>query len=216
MANNIATVSGRGRAGLFAVLYCANVECGSALVGADGQFTVLSTFRNSGTTQLTVTVMDSAGRESDQAFAGQAVILPPPTITFIGPEDRTGVIVGKGAPGASITVYFKATNETAVTTTVSADGTWTVRVSDLPVGSTLFTATQRDAAGISDLMEAGSVVISSAQAQTTNAPTSTSLSTAQVQSSNVPFSTSLTMTKTQSVTQSEVTNRSLLAVLLLY
>jgi hypothetical protein len=103
--------------------------------------------------------MDSAGRESDPAEARQSVILQPPSVTSIGPEDRTAVIVGRGATGASITVYFRSDNNTAGTTTVAADGTWTVRVPNLAVGTTQFTATQRDLAGVSDLLEAGSIVI---------------------------------------------------------
>jgi hypothetical protein len=159
IAANIASVKGKGLAGYTAILLCDGVECGSALIGADGSFTVASTFRKSGTTILSVTQMDSAGRESDATAASQIVILQPPTITSIGPEGRTGVIVGKGTPGAAIIVYFKADNKSAGTTTVGTDGSWTVRVSDLPVGTTPLTATQSDSAGVSDLMEAGSVSI---------------------------------------------------------
>jgi hypothetical protein len=101
---NYATVTGKGLPGYTATLFCGNIACGSVLIGASGTFSIPSTFRKSGTTVLSVTQMDSAGRESDRAAASQAVILQPPGVTSIGPEDRTGVIVGQGAPGATVTV----------------------------------------------------------------------------------------------------------------
>lgn len=161
VGNNIATVKGTGLAGYTATLYCGQVKCGSALIGTGGLFTVPSTFLTSGTTVFTATQMDSAGRESDSVAAGQAVILQPPTVTSVGPEDRTGVIVGRGTVGATISVFFKADSKSAGTTTVAADGTWTVRVLNLPLGNTPFTASARDSAGVSDLVEVGSVVIGS-------------------------------------------------------
>jgi hypothetical protein len=157
--DNVATVNGRGLPGFTAILFCDGLECGSVLIGADGLFSVPSTFRRSGTTRLSVTQMDSAGRESDSSTASPAVILQPPTVTSIEAQGRTAVIVGRGDPGATITVKDK-TNATVGTTIVATDGTWTLTVPDLAVGTHPFTATQRNTAGVSDIMDAGSVIIS--------------------------------------------------------
>jgi hypothetical protein len=47
VAENIASVKRKGLPGYTATLLCNNVACGSALIGADGLFSILSTFRKS-------------------------------------------------------------------------------------------------------------------------------------------------------------------------
>lgn len=156
--DNFATVKGRGTPGFIATVYCDGKKCGEALVGPDGTFTLTTTYRRSGTTVLTVSQMDSAGRESDVADANKAVILQPPKVTSISAKGRTATIIGTGAPGAGIKIYDK-NNKVVAATTVKWDGTWEAKVHDLTLGTHPFTATQQDVAGVSDVMNCGSVTI---------------------------------------------------------
>jgi hypothetical protein len=105
-----------------------------------------------------VTQIDSAGRESDSIAASQVVILQPPAVSSIAAAGNTAVIIGKGTPGARISVFDK-TNKTVGTATVAADGSFEVKVPNLPEGTHPFTASQADSAGVSNTMNAGSVVI---------------------------------------------------------
>lgn len=158
--DNLATVTGRGVAGNTAHLYCNATECSlPATIRSDGSFVLVSAYRKSGLTKLSITQMDASGRESDIAGASQVTILSPPTVTSLSlSSGNTANLVGTGAPGAAIQVYNKD-GAVVGNATVSPAGTWTAQVPNLPDGPNMFMVSQQDSNGVSDMIGAGCVTV---------------------------------------------------------
>lgn len=159
-ALNIATVRGTGVAGNKIVLLCDGTSCGTTTVANDNTYSVATDSKlASGTVSLSVTQGGSNGLASDPVVAGPITILQPPVITsttLTGGNKAT--IVGTGAPGATIKIY-NAAGTVVGTGLVGQNGAFSILTTALPLGANPFTATQEDANGVSDVIDAGSVTV---------------------------------------------------------
>ncbi|WIA97658.1 MULTISPECIES: Ig-like domain-containing protein [unclassified Curtobacterium] len=160
----VGPVSGTGLAGArVAVAVAGSTGEASAIVGADGRWTVPLAATGAQDGQLTVTATQTAstaaGYRSDlrsAASAPQRVVLDrsapaAPVVTAPVSGDRlteaTTTVSGTGEPAAVLTVYLD--RAPVCRTTVGGDGTWRCTTSGpgATAGSHDLTATQQDAAG---------------------------------------------------------------------
>lgn len=169
VTNNTATATGNGTPGLEVNLLCrillaggsgrANIlACGSTTVSGSGTFAVDSTRLPSGTRNITAIQVNSQGAESEEELAGVARILAPPVISTASDNGNQSVDVsGTGVAGALLKLYEGST--LLGTVTVGASGTWSFTVINVSFGTHVLSATQQDAAGVSDLSKPKSVLV---------------------------------------------------------
>ena len=173
VVSNVATVTGKAGPGQTVCLICqkltgnsrvrsAGTRCGNVTVPSSGSFSVRTTsWLGSGRTKISVIQINDQGSESDAVNSGIATILPPPIITSL--EDNgnlTAQASGTGISDALLKLY-KGTNILG-SATVGSNGAWLVpsTAGTLPAGSHTLTATQENAAGVSDLSQPADVVLS--------------------------------------------------------
>ena len=76
-------------------------------------------------------------------------------IYFGGAQNPINAVSGTGTPGSTIELFNNGGTTAIGTTTVNADGTWTVSGLNLPAGTNNFTAKSTDAAGVSSDLSNG-------------------------------------------------------------
>ncbi|GAB7528309.1 hypothetical protein PS3A_07170 [Pseudomonas sp. 3A(2025)] len=144
-------LSGTGRAGsTITVTDQNNTVLGSAIVGADGTFSVtLASMQNNGQV-LEVSAVSAAGESATPVnFQVPDTQAPQPVSDLAFSADRTQ-LTGEGEPGARVTVR-DASGASLGTAVVAADGTFSVTLSPVPGASEALQVVQADAAGnISD------------------------------------------------------------------
>ncbi|MFJ7726099.1 Ig-like domain-containing protein [Neobacillus sp. NPDC097160] len=126
---------------------------GSAVVGADGNFTV-SIGKQTAGTELTVTATDAAGNVSDAASVIVKDVTAPakPVVNQVTDKDLT--VTGSAEAGAKVEV--KAHGSVLGSTVAGADGTFTVAITKQAAGTEL-TVTATDTAG--NVSDAASVIV---------------------------------------------------------
>ncbi|MEH3158864.1 MAG: Ig-like domain-containing protein [Sphingomonas taxi] len=140
------SVTGTGEAGAtVTVTDAAGAPLGSAIVGADGRFTVPLTpaQANGGTVQVTQT--DPAGNASPTVSAAAPDITPPAVPAATVNADGSA-IVGTGEPGAQVSVTTAA-GVALGTATVAADGSFTVALAPAQANGEALVVSQTDGAG---------------------------------------------------------------------
>ncbi|MGU3315369.1 BapA/Bap/LapF family large adhesin [Sphingomonas sp. M6A6_1c] len=141
-----ASVSGAGEAGArITIVNAAGTVLGTALVGADGTYTVALTPAQANGETLTVRESDAAGNQATPLALTAPDITPPaaPVATL----DATGTTVtGTGEPGATIVVR-DAAGTALGSATVGAQGSYAVVLATPQVDSQSLAVTQTDAAG---------------------------------------------------------------------
>ena len=140
------TVTGRGEAGATVTIRNATgAVLGTAVVAADGSYSItLTTPQNNGGT-LTVTQSDPAGNASPAVAIAAPDTTPPaaPTVTINGTGTQ---VTGTGEPGATVTVRTAAGTPIG-TAVVAADGSYTVNLGTPQANGGTLTVTQNDPAG---------------------------------------------------------------------
>lgn len=160
-----------------------------------GTFSVLTNLTlHSGSTTISVTLVDGKGLESDPASGPAAVIPAAPVIISTVLNGRTATITGTGQAGATVKITELPSGTVFGTAAVAPNGTFSVKTSTLVDGVHTFTATQEDSKGVSDSVPAGSVTV--VPPTTTKAAAST---TAR------PSTTLTTMTLTATTTSAKTT-----------
>ena len=176
-------IIGAGVPGDTITLYDGQTAIGSAVVGADGAWSVTTTLAT-GVHAVTATDTSFAGNVSGLSEQWLLTIHPvsdAPTALTLAPASDSGIagdgitnvttptITGTGAAGDTITLYD---GQTAIgTTLVGAGGTWSLTTPILAAGTHSLTATQTDAGG--NLSSASAVlplVIDTAVPPTPTAP----------------------------------------------
>jgi VCBS repeat-containing protein len=141
-----ATVAGRGEPGAtITVRDAAGTVLGTALVAADGSYTVTLATPQANGGALSVTQSDAAGNVSPRLDVAAPDITAPaaPTVAV----DGTGTVVtGTGEPGARVTITDPA-GTTLATVTVAADGSYSATLATAQVNGERLDARQTDAAG---------------------------------------------------------------------
>jgi VCBS repeat-containing protein len=141
-----ATVAGRGEPGAtITVRDAAGTVLGTAVVAADGSYTVTLATPQANGGALSVTQSDAAGNVSPTLDVAAPDITAPaaPTVAV----DGTGTVVtGTGEPGARVTITDPA-GTTLATVTVAADGTYSATLATAQVNGERLDARQTDAAG---------------------------------------------------------------------
>ncbi len=141
------TVSGTGAAGYAIALYDGGTLIGSTTVGSNGTWS-LKVNLGVGVHTLTATQTLVAAVTSDPSGGFSVTVMPPnpvaPTIDSLPSAtiSSTVTVTGKGVAGDSITLYDSGV--VIGTTTIQADGTWSLTVT-LGLGSHQLRATQADA-----------------------------------------------------------------------
>ncbi|PWB37101.1 hypothetical protein DCO47_05690 [Pseudomonas sp. NDM] len=140
-------LSGRGQAGSTVTVRDANGNLlGSAVVAADGTFTVqLSTPQNNGDT-LQISASDSAGNTSPPLNYVTPDTQGPAAVSDLTLDGQGQTLTGKGEIGASITVRDPAGNIIG-TGTVGTDGNFTVNLSTAQTDAQQLQVIQTDANG---------------------------------------------------------------------
>nr|WP_321985504.1 Ig-like domain-containing protein [uncultured Lichenicoccus sp.] len=155
------SITGTGSAGDTVTLYDGSAIIGAAKVAANGTWSITSSMLPAGTNSLTATQTDVAGNISGASAALSLTIdtaapAAPGTLALAAGSDSgtqgdgitnviTPTITGTGTAGDTVTLH----DGSAVigTTTVAANGTWSVTSGMLAAGANSLTATQTDAAG---------------------------------------------------------------------
>ncbi|SDT12986.1 Ig-like domain-containing protein [Microlunatus soli] len=155
LATSTPTITGTGEPGAtITVTDEDGDQIGTAVVGADGTWSLVSTELLDGPHVITATATDPAGNVSDESepvgftidtiAPGSPVIDQPADGSTTG--DNTPVISGTGTPGSTVTVSVDG-NQLG-TVEVDDDGNWSVRVTDpLADGEHMITAVQTDQVG---------------------------------------------------------------------
>ncbi|RZI49854.1 LPXTG cell wall anchor domain-containing protein [Lactococcus kimchii] len=159
------TITGTAEANSTIKLYDkSNKLLGTAKADGNGAFTINLAKGSIGAKQeFTAIAIDAANNESqptsamtpaDTTSTGGQNNTPdttapnPPTVDHIGGNGDTGYTVGgTGESGATITIRNPATGQVLGTTTVGADGTYTVKLPAEAENATTLSATATDAAG---------------------------------------------------------------------
>ena len=160
---NVATpvIHGTGTAGDTITLLDGPAVVGTATVGADGMWSLTTSHLADGTHNLTAKQSDAAGNASPTSSSLALTIstagpAAPANLTLDAASDSgakgdnitnaaTPLIHGTGTAGDTITLLDGA--DVVGTTTVAADGTWSLTTSHLADGTHNLTATQTDAVG---------------------------------------------------------------------
>jgi large repetitive protein len=176
---NTPSVSGTGTPGDTVKVVSPVGEILTATVDANGKWSVDTTLAlpDGGPQDFKVTYTDPAGNTSAESLVPVTIDTAPPTVltALLDPTSDSGVIgdgrtrdttptiSGVGEPGASIQVVVAGQT---LTTTVAANGTWSVTPTALPDGPYAAAVTQTDSAGNSNAAVANFVVDTSAPVAT--------------------------------------------------
>ncbi|HWH87643.1 MAG TPA: Ig-like domain-containing protein [Pseudomonas sp.] len=147
LAPNGSTLTGRGEAGAtVTVLGTGGVALGSAVVAANGTFSVtLSPAQTSGQT-LSLSQADTAGNESSSVnLIAPDLVAPNPPAALAVSTDGT-VLSGTGEAGTTVNVY-NAAGTLVGTGTVSIDGTFAINLTAPQANGQALTVSLTDAAG---------------------------------------------------------------------
>jgi hypothetical protein len=134
------TVTGTGAAGSSIALYDGSSKLATLTVGADGSWSYTATF-SAGTHSLSAT-QTTSGLTSDRSVVDVlAVYAPPPKPSVTAPSTAVGTVTlrGSGVAGDTILVTEGAASWT---TTVAGNGSWSLALDDLAVGSHVFSIRQ--------------------------------------------------------------------------
>ncbi|WP_173655712.1 BapA/Bap/LapF family large adhesin [Sphingomonas turrisvirgatae] len=141
-----ASVTGTGEPGASVTIRAADGSVvGTATVGADGNYiATLSPVQANGGT-LSVVQTDAAGNASPTTVvAAPDITAPTAPVATVGPDGTT--VTGTGEPGTSVTVT-SSTGTPLGTSTVAADGSFTVPIAPAQANGELVRVTLTDAAG---------------------------------------------------------------------
>ncbi len=157
--DNTLTVTGTAEAGAVVTVNFNGVSQGSTPAAANGTWSLQVSQKPDGVYTITASAQDVAGNSSSASnsllVTIDTVAPAAPTITNFSPDsgaigdgvtnDNTPTITGTGPVGNSITVSCNGTARG--TTTVAADGSWSLDTAPLPDGLCTVTATAFDPAG---------------------------------------------------------------------
>jgi hypothetical protein len=134
------TVSGTGAAGSTIALYDGSTKIATLTVAADGTWSYTATFA-AGTHAFTATQTTSGATSDRSTAATLAVYAPPPAPTVSTPTTQSGTLTlgGSGVAGDTIVVTEGAASWT---TTVAANGRWSLALDGLAFGSHTFALRQ--------------------------------------------------------------------------
>lgn len=180
LSDSTPTISGTGEAGATITVYDQDGDIlGTAVVDADGNWTLESVELISGEYTIVAEQSDAAGNVSEQSepvsFVLDAVAPGAPVITEPGDgdtiNDDTPTVTGTGEPGATVTVTVDG--EEIGTAVVDEDGNWSVEVPEpLEDGDHVIGAVQTDPAGnVSEEVTVDIVVDTTVEPPTITAPT---------------------------------------------
>ncbi|MGG7507521.1 Ig-like domain-containing protein [Plantibacter sp. YIM 135249] len=145
------TVSGTGQPGASVVVTDdSGLTVGSATVGADGTWSVVTTTLAAGAHTLSATQITTGGTASSAQIS--ITIEIPATVAITTPADgstaetTTPTVSGTGQPGASVVLTNNA-GSTVGSATVDAYGTWSVVTTTLAAGAHTLSAIQTTTGG---------------------------------------------------------------------
>ncbi len=142
-------LSGSGQPGATVELWDGAIKLGTAVVGGDGEWTLLSQL-SAGTHRIAVRTVDTAGKTLNELSATeitipQAIAMPVLNTPTLGDFAPDGVkLSGTGQPGATLELWEGTTRLGSVV--VGADGTWSYG-HKLAAGAHRLTVRTVDAAG---------------------------------------------------------------------
>ena len=144
---NGATVTGTGEAGAtITITNEAGVIIGTALVAANGSYTVILTTPQANGQTLDVIQTDAAGNVSPEISVDAPDITAPPAPANLAIDDSGTVVTGVGEAGATVEVR-DGTGTLIGTGVVAANGSFLVTLSNPQIGGEDLTVTQTDLAG---------------------------------------------------------------------
>ncbi|WP_060511485.1 BapA/Bap/LapF family large adhesin [Pseudomonas sp. NBRC 111124] len=142
-----ATITGRGEAGATVIVTNpAGQQIGTALVDASGHFTLTLNPALGNAEVLSFTLTDGAGNLSPVATLQTPDFTPPDLLTNVVINADGSVVVGRGEPGATVTVN-NAAGVLLGTTTVLADGNFRVELSPAQINQQVLSVQQADPPG---------------------------------------------------------------------
>jgi hypothetical protein len=134
------TVSGTGTAGSSVALYDGATKIATLTVSTAGTWSYTATF-GAGTHTFTATQTTSS-LTSDRSTAAVLAVYAPPTAPGVSaPATTTGPVTLNGTGGAGNTIVVTE-GAASWTTTVAANGTWSLPLGTLPVASHTFSVRQ--------------------------------------------------------------------------
>ncbi len=137
-------LGGTGQPGATVELWDGATKIGTAVVGADGLWTLLSKL-GAGAHRLALRMVDAGGMTLGQSEAVDITVPTPATLTAAAEVTADGVLLsGTGEPGTTLEVWDGATR--VGTVAVGADGSWGL-LSDLAAGAYKLAVRAVDAAG---------------------------------------------------------------------
>ncbi|QXT35501.1 BapA prefix-like domain-containing protein [Sphingomonas sanguinis] len=140
------SITGTGEAGAtVTVRNAAGQVLGTAVVGAQGGYTLTLTTPQANGGTLSVTQSDPAGNASPAVTLAAPDITPPAAPSASLSSDGT-TVTGSGEPGATVRVVGPD-GQTIGTALVAADGSYTVTLTTAQTGGGVLVVTQTDAAG---------------------------------------------------------------------
>jgi hypothetical protein len=144
-----AIVTGRGEAGATVRVFSAtNVQLGTALVDANGLFSVTLSTAQVNLQTLTVTQSDVAGNLSASVNLIAPDLLAPVAPTDVVLTPQGSAVIGKAEPGTVVSVVVSdAQGNVLGTSTVAANGTFQVDLSSPQINGQTLLVTSTDAAG---------------------------------------------------------------------
>lgn len=165
------TITGTGEAGATVTVKDSyGNTIGTAIVGAEGTWTITLNESLANGVALTATQTDRAGNSAATASSSTTVDKDAPAVPVMNPSNGS-IITGTGEIGATVTVKDNNGN-TIGTTTVGADGTWTINPTSPLANGVALTSTQTDGAGNSSTAsESSSVDTTNADATLTESAT---------------------------------------------
>ena len=144
---NGATVTGTGEAGAtITITNEAGVIIGTALVAANGSYTVVLTTPQANGQTIDVIQTDAAGNVSPETSVDAPDVTAPPAPANLAIDDSGTVVTGIGEAGATVEVR-DGTGTLIGTGVIAANGSFLVTLSSPQVGGEDLTVTQTDLAG---------------------------------------------------------------------
>ncbi|WP_370310399.1 BapA/Bap/LapF family large adhesin [Sphingobium abikonense] len=144
---NGATVTGTGEAGAtITITNEAGVIIGTALVAANGSYTVVLTTPQANGQTIDVIQTDTAGNVSPETSVDAPDVTAPPAPANLAIDDSGTVVTGIGEAGATVEVR-DGTGTLIGTGVIAANGSFLVTLSSPQVGGEDLTVTQTDLAG---------------------------------------------------------------------
>lgn len=141
------TITGRGEAGATVIVTNpAGQQIGTALVDASGHFTLTLNPALGNAEVLSFTQTDGAGNLSPVATLQTPDFTPPDVLTNVVINADGSVVIGRGEPGATVTVN-NAAGVLLGTTTVLADGSFRVELSPAQINQQVLSVQQADPPG---------------------------------------------------------------------